>query len=184
MEKLEKLKLNKLTVRSNLLSPLPVVLVGVNVENKPNYLAIGYISPFNFGKHIFFSLYKKRYSRIGLHENMTFSVNIPTEGIMEQMVICGSKSGHTFDKSSIFTSFYGELETAPMIEEAPINIECKVVEILNYHPNEGIIGEVITSYIDPKYYLEGKLDMNTLKPILWATGEDYNYYHLGKRIQP
>ncbi|MHA2100051.1 MAG: flavin reductase family protein [Candidatus Kariarchaeaceae archaeon] len=148
----QKIKLTKLTVKSNLLSPLPVVLVGVNVRNRPNYLAIGYISPFNFGKHIFFSLYKKRYSRIGLHENMTFSVNIPNENLMEQLEICGSKSGHTYDKSEVFTSFYGELETAPMIEEAPINIECKVVEILNYDPNEGIIGEVIGSYIDSRYY--------------------------------
>jgi len=36
----------KREVKSNLLSPLPVVLVGAQVNGKPNYLVIGYISPF------------------------------------------------------------------------------------------------------------------------------------------
>ena len=47
----------KQKVRGNLLSPLPVALVGALVNGKPNFLVIGYISPFNFGKHIFFSLF-------------------------------------------------------------------------------------------------------------------------------
>jgi hypothetical protein len=36
----------------NLLSPLPVVLVGAIVNGRPDYLVIGYISPFDFGKYI------------------------------------------------------------------------------------------------------------------------------------
>ncbi|MHA2250691.1 MAG: flavin reductase family protein [Candidatus Kariarchaeaceae archaeon] len=175
-------EISKQSVKSNLLSPLPAVLVGANVNGKPNYLVIGYISPFNFGKHIFFSLYKKRYTRIGIMENMTFSVNIPTVEILEQTKICGNKSGHKIDKSAIFESYYGELGNAPMIKEAPINIECKVVEILDYDPNEGIIGEVVKSYVDPMYFPEGKLDMRNVNPILWATGGDYNYYQLGGRL--
>jgi flavin reductase (DIM6/NTAB) family NADH-FMN oxidoreductase RutF len=66
-------------LKKNLLSPLPVVLVGATVDDRPNYLVIGYVAPFNFGKHIFFSLYKKRYTRIGIHQNKTFSVNIPSD---------------------------------------------------------------------------------------------------------
>ncbi len=68
----------KQELEGNLLSPLPVALVGALVNDHPNYLVIGYISPFNFGKHIFFSLYKKRYTRIGIHEQQTFSVNVPS----------------------------------------------------------------------------------------------------------
>ncbi len=132
-------KVKKQAINGNLLSPLPVVLVGALVNNRPNYLVIGYIAPFNFGKHIFFSLYKKRYTRIGIHENRTFSVNIPTEEILAKTEICGSKSGRNFDKSKIFDNFYGELKTAPMIHQSPINIECEVAEILDYDPNEGII---------------------------------------------
>lgn len=174
--------LDKQEVRGNLLSPLPVALVGAKVNGKPNFLVIGYISPFNFGKHIFFSLYKKRYTRIGIHENGTFSVNIPSENILEQTGICGSKSGRDFDKSSIFETFYGKLETAPMIKECAINIECRVSEVLDYDPNEGIIGEVVQSYVNPDVLVDGKLDMSKVNAFVWATGGDFGYYSLGKKL--
>lgn len=170
--------------KGNLLSPLPVVLVGARVNNKPNYLVIGYMCPFNFGRHIFFSLYKKRYTRIGIHENKTFSVNIPSENLLTKTEICGSNSGRDFDKSTIFETFYGNVKTAPMIRECPINIECEVAEILDYDPNEGIIGKVVKSYANPDCLEEDKLDWRKVHPIIWATGGDFNYYKLGERITP
>ncbi|MFW9799709.1 MAG: flavin reductase family protein [Candidatus Thorarchaeota archaeon] len=172
----------KQEIKGNVLSPLPVALVGAMVDGRPNYLVIGYISPFNFGRHIFFSLYKKRYTRIGIHENMTFSVNIPSETLLEKTRICGSKSGRDHDKSSLFETFYGELNTAPMIHECPINMECEVAEILDYDPNEGIIGKVVRSYADNRVLEDGKLDMRKVHPLIWAIGGDFNYYRLGDRI--
>jgi flavin reductase (DIM6/NTAB) family NADH-FMN oxidoreductase RutF len=178
--------LNKHIIEGNLLSPLPVILVGANVNGKPNYLVIGYSCPFDFGKYIFFSLYPKRYTAIGIHENMTFSVNIPSEDLVEQTNICGSKSGRDIDKSVLFNNFYGELKTAPMIRECPVNVECKVHEILDYGDGEGIIGKVIKSYVDQKYTykVEEKviLDWRKIHPIIWTTGGDFNYYKLGERI--
>jgi flavin reductase (DIM6/NTAB) family NADH-FMN oxidoreductase RutF len=176
----------KLSIEGNLLSPLPVILVGANVNNKPNYLVIGYSCPFDFGKYIFFSMSKTRYTSIGVHENMTFSINIPTEDLLEKTEICGSKSGRDIDKSSMFDNFYGELKTTPMIRECPVNIECEVHEILDYERNEGIIGRVVKSYVNDQYTVkvEGKvlLDWRKIHPIIWVTGGDFNYYKLGERI--
>jgi flavin reductase (DIM6/NTAB) family NADH-FMN oxidoreductase RutF len=167
----------------NLLSPLPVVLVGALVDGRPNYLVIGYISPFDFGRYIFFSLYKKRYTRTGIHENMTFSVNVPSEDLLREVDICGGRSGRDFDKGTLFETFYGELKTAPMIRECPINMECEVAQILDYDPNEGIIGRVVKSYADPQCLVDGKLDARNVRPIVWATGGDFHYYRLGERIE-
>ncbi|MHA2271106.1 MAG: flavin reductase family protein [Candidatus Hodarchaeales archaeon] len=173
----------KQEVKGNLLSPLPAILVGANVEGRPNYLVIGYSCPFDFGRYIFFSLYKKRYTRIGIHENQTFSVNIPSVDLLEETNLCGSKSGRDIDKSTLFDTFYGKLKTAPMIRQCPINIECEVAEILDYDPNEGIIGRVVQSYVDPMCLTENsKLDFRKIHPILWATGGDFNYYRLGERL--
>ena len=183
---MNKENLNKQIIEGNLLSPLPVILVGANVHNKPNYLVIGYSCAFDFAKYIFFSLSPTRYTTIGIHENMTFSVNIPSEDLVEKTNICGSKSGRDIDKSSLFDNFYGELKTAPMIRECPVNIECEVHEILDYKSGEGIIGKVIKSYVNPKYVIkeEGKLklDWRKIHPIIWTTGGDFNYYRLGERI--
>jgi len=174
--------LKKKEFEGNPLSPLPVVLVGALVNGKPNYLVIGYISPFDFGNYIFFSLYKERYTSSGIHKNMTFSVNIPSEDLLTETNICGSKSGRDYDKASLFDTFYGVLKTAPMISQCPINIECNVKEILDYDPNEGIIGKVVKSYVNPQYLSENKLDWRKIHPIIWVTGGDFNFYRLGERI--
>ncbi|MFX1272674.1 MAG: flavin reductase family protein [Promethearchaeota archaeon] len=174
--------LGKQEMRGNLLNPLPVALVGALVDGKPNYLVIGYIAPFNFGKHIFFSLFKKRYTRIGIHEQGTFSVNIPSVNLMPETKICGSKSGRDFDKSSLFETFYGKLSTAPMIRECPINMECRLTEVLNYDQNEGIIGEIIGSYVTPYCLNDGKLNLRKVNAFVWATGGDFNYYSVGERV--
>lgn len=174
----------KKSFNGNLLSPLPVVLIGSIVNNRPNYMVVGYISPFNFGKHIFFSLYKKRYTRIGIHENKTFSVNIPSESLLAEMNICGNKSGREVNKDELFETFYGELKTAPMIRQCPISIECELSDVLDYGVNEGIIGRVVKSYVDSKFLVEDdKLDFRKIHPIIWTTGGDYNYYKLGERIE-
>jgi len=163
-------------------SPLPIALVGALVNGVPNYLVIGYICPFDFGHHLFFSLYKKRHTRIGIHEHRTFSVNVPSEELIKEVTICGSKSGRDIDKSTLFDTFFGDLKTAPMIYQCPINIECEIAEILDYGQNEGIIGRVVKSYVNSDCLIDGNLNMQKVHPIIWATGGDYNYYQLGNRI--
>ena len=166
----------------NIVNPLPVALVGTVIDGRPNYLVIGYISPFNFGKHVFFSLYKKRYSWVGIEKNMTFSVNIPSSKLMKEIQICGSKSGRDVDKSQLFHNFYGELENAPMIKECPFNMECRVSDIIDYEPSKGIIGQVIKSYVEPEILVNGVVDMQKAQLIMWTTGDDSGYYRLGERI--
>lgn len=175
--------MNKKEINGNLLSPLPVILVGTNVNNKPNYLVIGYSCPFDFGKLIFFSLYKKRYTNKGIHENMTFSVNIPSENLIGKTNICGTKSGYDLDKSNLFDNFYGILKTAPMIRECPINIECEVIDIIDRELNEGIIGRVVKSYVNVNYLDGENVDWRKVHPIIWTTGGDFNYYKLGERLE-
>lgn len=172
----------KKSMKSNLLSPLPVVLIGSLVNNKPNFLVVGYSAPFNFGKHLFFSIYRKRYTFQGIVENQTFSVNIPSAKLLEKVEICGSKSGRDIDKSELFDIYFGELDTAPLIGECPISIECEVAQMLDFGMNFGVIGKVVMSYADSECLVDGKLDFRKVDPIIWATGGDFNYYQLGNRI--
>jgi len=166
----------------NLLSPLPVALVGTLVAGRPNYCVVGYAAPFDFGRHIFLSLYKKRYTSQGLHENGTFSVNIPSVDLLREVNICGSKSGREVDKSELFETFYGEVETAPMIRECPLNMECRVTDILDYDPNEGIVGRVVTSYADAELVNGKVVDMQRAGLFVWTIGGDFSYYSLGDRL--
>ncbi|UCE28177.1 MAG: flavin reductase family protein [Candidatus Coatesbacteria bacterium] len=166
----------------NILSPLPIVLLGTLIDERPNYCVIGYISPFDFGNHVFFSLYKKRYTRVGIQENKTFSVNVPSEDLIDEVNICGSKSGRDTDKSILFETFYGELETAPMIRECPLNMECRVTDILDYDPNEGIVGKVIKSYANADLVKDDIVDMRRAGLFAWTIAGDFSFYRLGEQI--
>ena len=166
----------------NIVNPLPVALVGTLIDGRPNYSVIGYIAPFDFGKHVFFSLYNKRYTWVGIEKNKTFSINIPSNKLMEEIKICGSKSGREVDKSQLFHTFYGELDNAPMIRECPFNMECKVADIVDYDPNKGVIGKVVKSYVEPDVVVDGVVDMQKAGLIAWTSGDDFSYYRLGERI--
>lgn len=173
----------KMELKGHLLYPLPVVLVGTNVKERPNYLVIGYITPFDYGKYIFFSLAKKRYTSLGIKENQTFSVNIPSVELFDKVDICGSRSGADFDKSTLFENFYGELKTAPMIRECPINMECEVTNIIDHEVNQGVIGRIVKTYANPDCIVEGKMAIKKVNPILWSKGSGYMYYELGEPIK-
>lgn len=167
----------------HLLYPLPVVLVGAMVNDRPNYLVIGYVCPFAFGRYIFFSIYRKRFTFKGIKENRAFSVNIPSESLLRETHICGTKSGRDYDKSKLFESFFGELKTAPMIKQCPITIECKVTEIITREEGEGVIGRVVKSYVDEEFLTKGKMDISKVRPILWSQGAgDSLYYGLGSPL--
>ena len=53
---------------------------------------------------------------------------MPSENLVEKTDYCGIKSGKDVDKSTLFNNFYEKLETTPMIQECPVNMECKVTK--------------------------------------------------------
>jgi flavin reductase (DIM6/NTAB) family NADH-FMN oxidoreductase RutF len=126
------------------------------------------------------SVGKRKYSNGGIKEHGTFSVNIPSVDLVEKTDYCGSVSGRKTDKSALFTNFYGALETAPMIEECPINMACRVIQTLELTTHDAFVGEIVETYCDEAYLVDGKVDFARVQPILFTT--DSNYCKLGERF--
>jgi flavin reductase (DIM6/NTAB) family NADH-FMN oxidoreductase RutF len=166
----------------NVLSPLPIVLVGSSVDGRPNYLVIGYMTPLEFGKQVIFPINRKRYTSRGIMENGTFSVNVPSIDLMDKVKLCGSKSGRDIDKSALFDNFYGELETAPMIRECPLSMECEVIEIVTTRFSHNVVGRVVKSYVDENLLVDGRIDMRGAGLFSWTIGGDLGVYRLGEQI--
>lgn len=59
-------------------------------------------------------------------EEKAFSINVPSTELVKEVDFCGIYSGKNKDKSGMFEVFYGDLETAPLIRECPINLEGKM----------------------------------------------------------
>lgn len=171
----------KVPCKGNVLSPLPTVLVGTMVNGKPTFCTISHIGVLDGGERVAFSLHKPRYTYIGISEHQTFSVNVPSESMLQAADLCGTKSGRDLDKSELFTSFFGSLEGAPMIEECPLAMECELDRVLEFDNYYGIIGRVVQSYVAKELVAEdGTPSLSAFRPILYAY--DGGYYRLGERI--
>ena len=170
------------------LYPMPVSIIGTNVKGKPNFMALAWVNIVEYKPPLFaISSYETHNTNIGIKENGTFSVNIPSEGMVEVTDYVGLVSGKTVDKSEVFEVFYGELETAPMIMHAPINLECKVVKTINTTEftdadkgHEIFIGRVINAYADDYYLTNGRPDITKLKPFVYSI--DNKYWKIGEYL--
>lgn len=167
----------------NYLYPTPMVLVGVNIDGKPNYTTVSFCAIANrIPAMMAISLNKSHYTSAGIREIGTFSINIPSVEMIEKVDYCGLVSGKNIDKSTLFRTFYGVLENTPMIDECPINMELKVIHSLELEgSNRLIIGQVIESYSEEKYLTHNLPDLKKINPILLSMYE-FNYYNIGEII--
>ncbi len=94
----------------------------------------------------------------------------------------GIISGNKIDKSKLFNIFYGKLNSAPMIEEAPINLECKLLNTVDLGTSHDLfIGEIKKAYIKEECLSDGIPDIEKINPILYSTGTK-NYLRIGNII--
>jgi flavin reductase (DIM6/NTAB) family NADH-FMN oxidoreductase RutF len=160
--------------------PMPVSLVGTHVDGKPNFMTVAWFSMASYKPpRIAIVLGKNHYTNPGIKENKTFSVCLPSEDMAEVTDYCGIVSGKKTDKSKVFDLFYGELETAPMIKDCPLNVECKLMEIVESESSEIFIGEIIGTYTEERFLSEGKLDFEKMKPLILSQ-PDTSYWRLGE----
>ena len=164
------------------LYPMPTVLIGVNVGGKSNFLTVAYCNMIcSSPPLISVALGKTHYTNPGIKENGTFSVNIPSTEMVKITDYCGLVSGSKVDKSKFFNIFYGKLETAPMIRECPINMECRAIQILEFSYNEIFIGEIVESYAEERYLTDDLPDIKKIDPIIFSMN-DRNYWKVGEHV--
>ncbi|GBF34918.1 flavoredoxin [Desulfocucumis palustris] len=162
------------------LYPMPVTLVGVNINGKPNYLAVAYCGIVGTSPAmIAIALRDSRYTNTGIKENGTFSVNLPSSKMIKVTDYCGLVSGRKVDKSKLFNTFYGELKTAPMINECPVNLECKLIRVLDCGGSHEIyIGEIVETYAGEECLTNDLPDIKKISPILLSI-YDKSYWEVG-----
>jgi flavin reductase (DIM6/NTAB) family NADH-FMN oxidoreductase RutF len=161
---------------------MPVSLVGAHVEGKPNFLAVAWFTMVSYKPpRIAIALGKGHYTNPGIKENKAFSVCLPSEDMAGLTDYCGIVSGKKADKSEIFDLFYGELKTAPMIRDCPLNVECTLVEIVESSLNEIFIGEIVGTYTDKRFLTDGKSDLKKMKPLILSQ-PDTTYWCLGEPL--
>lgn len=161
--------------------PMPTTLVGANVAGRPNYITIAHVGILKYAT-LSISLHKRHHTNPGIRENQTFSVNLPSTRMVKETDYCGLVSGQEVDKSALFRTFYGKLKTAPMIEECPVSMECRVIQTLDLGTHEIFIGDIVETYCREDCLTAGKgEDLSRVDPILFSMG-GARYFRLGEQI--
>ena len=158
------------------LRPVPVVLVSCGHGERANIITIAWTgilcsSPPQVG----IGVRPSRHSHGLIQETGEFVINIPGEGLLDQVEYCGFVSGREADKFAArgLTPVSGSAVQTPIIAECQINIECKVTHPLSLGSHDLFIGEVVAVQVSQEVLDEkGRVDNSKLKPILF-TGDEY-----------
>jgi flavin reductase (DIM6/NTAB) family NADH-FMN oxidoreductase RutF len=165
--------------------PHPVLLVGSNVDNKPDFMAVAWGGvACSDPPMLSVAIRPQRHTLKGIRQNNNFSVNIPGQNLVKEADYCGLVSGARDDKVKTcgFSIFYGKLANAPMIEQCPINMECKVVHMLNLGSHILVVGSIEETHITENCLTDGKPDIEKIRPMLFSSGGSSQYYACGQAI--
>lgn len=168
----------------NMVYPLPAVLISCKREGeKPNLFTVAWTGTICTNPAmVYISVRPERYSYSIIEESKEFVINLSNEDIVKAVDFCGVRSGRTVDKfkETGLTPVPAQMVKAPLVEESPVNIECRLKEIVKLGSHDMFIAEVLGVNVDKKYLNEkGKFELGKSKLVAYSHGE---YYGLGNLI--
>lgn len=168
----------------NMLYPVPAVMVSCQREGeKPNIITAAWCGTISSSPAMLsVSIRPERYSYDIIKETREFVVNLVNKDLVFAADYCGVKSGRDIDKfkEMKLTPLSSKLIGAPGIDESPVNIECRVVNIIPLGSHDMFLAEVVGVTVDDKYMdSNGKFHLNSSCLITYSHGE---YFELGKKM--
>lgn len=165
------------------LYPVPAVMVSCGTMEEKNIITVAWTGTVNSDPAMtYVSIRPSRHSHQIIKESGEFVINLVTERLAYACDFCGVKSGRDMDKFAEMhlTAQPGNAVSAPIIAESPVNIECKVKEIIPLGTHDMFLAEVVSVQVSEEYLDEtGKFHFDRAKPICYSHGA---YYGLGKKL--
>lgn len=167
------------------LYPVPVVLVSCldREFGRANVITIAWCGIVASNPPLIsVSIRPSRHSHKLIMAEREFVINIPSRDILKETDLCGALSGKDTDKMKRcgFTPVQASKISSPMIKECPVNIECRLKDVLKLGSHDMFIGEVVAAHIDDAILgKDGKMDYGKARPFVFNQGE---YWGLSKRI--
>lgn len=167
-----------------MLYPVPAVMVSCQRENEtPNIITVAWSGTCNTqSPMLYISVRPERHSYQIIKETGEFVVNLVNKNIVYATDYCGVKSGRDVDKfkEMNLTPLESKHIKAPGISESPVNIECRVKQVIPLGSHDMFLAEVLGVTVDDKYMDEtGKFNLNNSGLVAYSHGE---YFELGKKL--
>lgn len=168
----------------SILSPVPAVLVTVRgKDGRENVLTIAWTGTVCTNPAmVYISVRKERYSYPMLKESGEFVINLTTKELARAVDYCGVKSGRDTDKFADMKLVREPASkvNAPLLAASPVNIECRVKQVLELGTHDMFLAEVLAVDVDEKYLDgNGRLSLEKAELIGYAHGA---YFELGRQL--
>lgn len=168
----------------NMLYPLPAVMVSCQRPGeKPNIITVAWTGTICSDPVMAsISVRKERYSYDIIKETGEFVINLTTEELVRATDYCGVRSGRDHDKFAEMKLTPGEASkvSCPLILESPVNIECRVKQLIELGSHDMFMAEVVAVDVSEEYMdADGRFDLNGTGLMVYSHGE---YFSLGTRL--
>jgi len=165
--------------------PLPALLVSCGSDpDEYNLITVSWTGTIcSEPPMCYISVRKNRHSYEILKKSGEFVLNLTTKELAYATDWCGVRSGEKFNKFEEMglTPAKAAMVQAPIVRESPVNIECKVKEVISLGTHDMFLAEVVNVQADEKYIDQdsGKLDMEKAGLLVYVHGA---YFEMGKKI--
>ncbi|HUW63606.1 MAG TPA: flavin reductase family protein [Spirochaetia bacterium] len=173
----------KIQPASTALFPLPSVMVTTAGADRPNIITLAWVGTIcSSPPMLSISVRPQTYSHGLLVNTREFVLNIPGADRLKEMDLCGMVSGRDQDKFALtgLTPLPATQVKAPLIAECPVNIECRVSQIINLGLHDMFISEILAVHADENVMDEkGRIDAGKVAPVAYAGSR---YWALGNHL--
>ena len=183
------MELKKVEERTNLgdklyVTPQPALMIATyDADGNPDVMMAAWGGQYD-NNQVCFSLSKHK-TTDNLRLNKAFTLSYADARTVAQSDYFGIVSGNEVpDKvaKAGFTVTKSKNVNAPIINEYPLTMECRVIEM---HDDEDggawVVGEIVNAIADPSILTDGKIDIKKLNPVAWDASS-LNYFTLGDSV--
>ena len=169
-----------------LLSPVPAALIGSGAEEESglvqNLMTAAWAGTVcSDPPMVSVSIRPSRYTYELVEKSGEFTVNLTDRGLLKAADYCGVRSGRDVDKwkETGLTPEKAQAVSVPLIAESPVNIECRVKDVLKLGSHHMFLAEVLAVDVDESLLdMGGRLALEKAEPVVYSHGEYYGLSEL------
>lgn len=163
--------------------PAPPALISCGTLDQPNVMTAAWTGIINSEPPMtYVSVRPSRFSHEIIKETREFVINLPSLNMVTAVDFCGVKSGRDVNKfkETGLTPIASSAVAAPQIEQCPVSVECKVVDIQSYGSHDMFVAEIMAVDVDDKFIdPAGKFWLEKTGLLAYAHG---HYFTLGREL--
>jgi len=178
------MEMTKITLKpGTYLYPIPAALITCGPPEKPNIITLAWMGTVcSEPPMLGISIRPSRHSSGLIKQYGEFAVNLPTEDLVRATDYCGVVSGQKVDKFAAtgLTAATAKVIHSVVIAECPVNIECKVTQVLSLGSHDLFLGQVVAVQADESVLSEkGEIDLTKARPLAYG---GHRYWSLGQLL--